>query len=241
MPTKTADAQYTYTFKGWKPEINQVTGHATYTAEYDQTLNSYDVTFLVNGKTVTVIANYGSRIDEPEAPTKEGCDFIGWFTDEACTVPADFTQPVTEAFTLYAKFEEFFYSVEGDTTWSGDSGNDLSFSVKRNRSDENTFGLFEDIIFNGQSVGTEYYTAEQGSVKLTVKSELFETLPNGEYDLTVRFADGEVTAKITVEQKTVTPPTGDATPTVIIMACALAMISGIAIFAVNNRRRRSNG
>ena len=241
VPTKTADAQYTYTFKGWKPEINQVTGHATYTAEYDQTLNSYDVTFLVNGKTVTVIANYGSRIDEPEAPTKEGCDFIGWFTDEACTVPADFTQPVTEAFTLYAKFEEFFYSVEGDTTWSGDSGNDLSFSVKRNRSDENTFGLFEDIIFNGQSVGTEYYTAEQGSVKLTVKSELFETLPNGEYDLTVRFADGEVTAKITVEQKTVTPPTGDATPTVIIMACALAMISGIAIFAVNNRRRRSNG
>ncbi len=37
-------------------------------------------------------------------PTKEGCEFMGWYRDEACTKEFDFDAPITAETTVYAKF-----------------------------------------------------------------------------------------------------------------------------------------
>ena len=83
-PTKAATAQYTYTFAGWTPDIAAVTGAATYTATYSQTINAYTVTFLdEDGETVlgTASAVYGTAwadVEKPADPTKTGYTFNGW-------------------------------------------------------------------------------------------------------------------------------------------------------------------
>jgi len=48
-PTKKADAQYTYTFKGWDKDFEPVTSAATYSAVYDKKVNQYTVTWTASG------------------------------------------------------------------------------------------------------------------------------------------------------------------------------------------------
>ncbi|MBR5311380.1 MAG: InlB B-repeat-containing protein [Clostridia bacterium] len=82
-PTKAATAQYTYTFAGWTPEITAVTGEATYTATYSETVNEYTVKFIDSNNTVIAEQSiaYGSAATAPEAPNLTGYTFTGWDTE----------------------------------------------------------------------------------------------------------------------------------------------------------------
>ena len=66
-PTNPATAQYTYTFKGWSPEIVAVTGDKTYTAEFNSVLREYTVTWK-NGDTVL----QSGKVAYGEKPTYTG-------------------------------------------------------------------------------------------------------------------------------------------------------------------------
>ena len=85
-PTKAADAQYTYTFDGWTPEITKVTGDATYTAKYSRTVNQYTITFVNEDGTVLQSGKvpYGETPSYTgKTPYKEPDDnyhwnFVGW-------------------------------------------------------------------------------------------------------------------------------------------------------------------
>lgn len=51
VPEKAGDAQYSYSFSGWDPALVPVEGEATYTAQFEQHLNTYYITFAnVDGK-----------------------------------------------------------------------------------------------------------------------------------------------------------------------------------------------
>ncbi len=85
-PTKPADAQYTYTFIGWNPEILAVTGDATYTAVFEETLNTYTITWQNEDGNVIKTDEVGYGL-MPEytgtTPTKEATneytyEFAGW-------------------------------------------------------------------------------------------------------------------------------------------------------------------
>lgn len=69
---------------------------------------------LSGGVKVSFETGEGSKVDfqttadgklvKPADPTRDGCTFGGWYTDEACTQAYDFSTPVTADLTLYAKW-----------------------------------------------------------------------------------------------------------------------------------------
>ena len=122
-PTKATTAQYTYDFAGWSPAIAQVTGDATYTATYTQTLRYYTVTWKDdNGSTLgSDTLPYGetpSRDDPTKAATAQYTyTFAGW-NPALATVTNDVTYTATYDATVN-KYTITFKNYDGSTLQSG--------------------------------------------------------------------------------------------------------------------------
>ena len=87
-PARPEDAQCTYIFAGWSPEIVAVTGEATYTATFTEIAKA-TLTFDLGGGTldgqtgtITIEANVGDTINLPGAPTRPGYTFVCWVGSE---------------------------------------------------------------------------------------------------------------------------------------------------------------
>ncbi len=73
-PEREQTAKCTYAFKGWTPEIEEVQSEATYTADYDSTINKYIVVFMAQSGDIllTDYIDYGAMPNYTgELPTKE--------------------------------------------------------------------------------------------------------------------------------------------------------------------------
>ena len=71
----------------------------------------------------------GKTISAPDAPTKDGYIFAGWYTDGALTEKYDFSKAVKDDMTLYAKWTPGGpCGVGGNLTWTLDSDGTLTIS-----------------------------------------------------------------------------------------------------------------
>lgn len=118
-PTKTATAQYTYTFSGWTPQISSVTGSVTYQAQFTETLRTYTVTFYSeDGLTVldTVTVEYGSNaVYSKSTPVKNATEghtyvFEKWVTAQGGSVEDNLTNVIGDR-SVYASFKDFVRTV----------------------------------------------------------------------------------------------------------------------------------
>lgn len=92
----------------------------------------YTVTFNSNGGSdVPEQIRANAAATKPDS-RKAGYTLVGWYTDEACTAAYDFTQPVTDSVTLYAKWEaapRYYYNI-GTTTDTDNADEDKKGSPK---------------------------------------------------------------------------------------------------------------
>ena len=94
----------------------------------------WTVTFNTNGGTPEPESQIRANLPatKPDDPTRSGYVFAGWYTDEACTAAYDFTQPVRDSVTLYAKWEAAprYYYNSGTTTDTDNADEDKKGSPK---------------------------------------------------------------------------------------------------------------
>ena len=124
-PTRAADAQYTYTFKSWTPEVKTVTGDAVYTAVYDKAVNKYTIEWVNwDGSEVRTDTEvpYGTELKAPADPTREAdaqytYTFAGWTPKvETVTDNAKYQATYTEEANSYT----LTYDLDGGK-WENDT------------------------------------------------------------------------------------------------------------------------
>ena len=109
-----------HAFKGWYSDKaltkaydfgTAVKGNLTLYAKWQA--NSYTVAFETNGGSSVAkqAVPYGGKASQPKTPTKDGAEFVGWYTDEELTQAYDFNAAVEGNLALYTKWKGQAYAV----------------------------------------------------------------------------------------------------------------------------------
>ena len=112
--------------------------------------------------------------------------------------PATGSVPVTVA--------EYTYSfITENAEWTKGSSTPLLMTAKRSRGDENTFKRFTGVLIDGAKLGENDYTAEAGSVKISLAPAYLETLSTGKHTVKALMQDGEAEGEFTIKAAQVKP------------------------------------
>ena len=108
--------EFNYTVIGWSTSLGgelldvlpKVVGNATYYAVVSCSVKKYTITFDSNGgsEVNSITRDYGTSIDEPTKPTKQGYKFVGWTSDEEGTKAVTWPYTLVDNVTFYAQWNE---------------------------------------------------------------------------------------------------------------------------------------
>ncbi len=93
--------------------------------------------------------------------------------------------------------------------WDPESEEGLTFTVKRMEKDDATYAHFTGVAVDGVSVPPLGYTAQEGSLILTLLPDFLESLGAGSHDVAILFDDGTVTASFSIAGPGGEAPTPD--------------------------------
>ena len=138
-PTRAADVQYTYTFKGWFTAATggtqvsastTVTRNVTYYAQWTATPRSYTATFNGNGggtpSPSTITKTYGSELGTLPTCSRTGYTFLGWYTASSGGTKISSATKITGTVTYYAQWSINSYTL----TYDVNGGNAVSPASK---------------------------------------------------------------------------------------------------------------
>lgn len=180
----TFDAWYTDTT--WAEKVSNTTKFSKNTKVYAR--YKAEVTFNLNGAPqITTPAKQtvleGAKVTAPTV-SLTGHSLVGWYTDSACTEAKKWNfdnDTVTEAITLYAKFEGASYAITAgtQTTYTAITKSNSKYTIsKKQIAKDSTLDFYE----NGKRVGIGAINAED-SLLMTNVSGSIKFTTSGKYNL----------------------------------------------------------
>ncbi|KMQ50417.1 hypothetical protein CHISP_2664 [Chitinispirillum alkaliphilum] len=168
--------------------------------------NDLTVTFdPQNGEDVfTVAIASGETVDEPETPVRQGYEFNSWYSDEDLTELWDFSTPVSEDITLYAKWTPDAPQTYTLSYTAGENGSltgETSQTVEHGESGTAVTAVpDEGYEFSEWSDGRTYNPRTDTNVQdhISVTAQ-FEAIPVVTFTVTFQSNDGSAVDGIEVE------------------------------------------
>lgn len=219
-PTKAADAQYTYAFAGWSPEVYAADKDQTYTAVFTPTLRSYTITWKNGDTTLETDTNvdYGETPSyDGDTPTKASTvskyyTFNGW-SPEVSSVVGDqiYTAQFSEDDILYTYiWEDYNYTylltvhnTPYGTTYSGETptrGEDYYNTYAFDHWDEtidNTTVYEKAVYASTPKLYTVYYKDYDGTTLQTNTNVTYDNIPEYTGATPTRASDAQYTYTFT--------------------------------------------
>lgn len=192
-PTKNSTVQYDYVFSGWSPNLTEAVGDQIYTAQYNSIIRKYTASFDTRGgsSVENITKDYNSTIGTLPTTTRDGYNFLGWFTQASGGTQIFESTLITSNKTYYAQWETIQYTItlilDGGTISGStsiiytieDSNFDLPTPTKEGFSFLGWTGEDIDIptkpltIYHG-SMGDRTYSANYETLKYTVTWRNFD-------------------------------------------------------------------
>lgn len=178
--------------------------------------STYTVTFNTDGGSAVAAQTVtsGAKATKPADPAKEGFTFDGWYKDAAFTTAFDFNTAINSDVTVYAKWNAtpaVYYTVVSGANGTCTQGTDFVMQIKRSENDEKTYSDY----FTGVKIddkllvnGTDY-TADPGSVIVTIKGSTLSDLTVGGHTVTIEFKDGTAVTSLNVKAAANVVKTGE--------------------------------
>ena len=127
-PFKPRDEQYTYSFSGWSPSITKVVCDTSYTAQFSETINTYEITWAnYNGDILSVETyEYGQlpsyKGDTPTRPKDDHYYFFDGWTDTVVSVTCNKTYTAKYVYGYLITWQNYNGDVlETDIVKKGDT------------------------------------------------------------------------------------------------------------------------
>ena len=167
---------------------------------------------------------------------------IGFATSPNATEPdiIDGETDISDLDVIYAVWsDDEYYFVDGDnSTWTKDSTEGATFTIKRKGYDIDTYSSFTNLKIDNEIVQTDNYKRKQGSLILTINPDYLNNLSTGKHNIVFTFAgDTKLETSLIINEVKVIPDsnsnpvTGDNIKMyVIVLAIGIIGLLGIIVF-----------